>query len=124
MENPSNLHYSETHEWVDLQDNEVVIGITDFAQHSLGDITYVELPPVGTILEKDGEMGAVESVKAASDLYSPVEGTIIAVNEALNDQPEAINTSPYTAGWLIRVKLSAEPESLMSADEYEAFCNK
>lgn len=124
MNNPKELRYSETHEWVKIQNGEATIGITDFAQHSLGDITYVELPSEGTVLEKDSDMGAVESVKAASDLYSPVEGTIVAANEALNDQPEFINSSPYTEGWIIRVKLSAEPKGLMSAEEYETFCNK
>ena len=100
MNNPTNLLYAESHEWVRVEGDEAVLGITDHAQHSLGDITYVELPAVGDTLASGQEMGVVESVKAASDLYSPVQGEVVAVNEALNDTPELVNQSRMNrAGW-------------------------
>lgn len=113
------LLYSKTHEWVRVEDDIAVIGITDFAQEQLGDITYVELPAVGAVLEAGQEMGSVESVKAASELYSPVFGEVIEVNEDLDATPEKVNTDPYGEGWLIRVRLSAEPAGLLSPEEYE-----
>jgi glycine cleavage system H protein len=113
------LLYSKTHEWVRVEDDIAVIGITDFAQEQLGDITYVELPSVGAVLEAGQEMGSVESVKAASELYSPVFGEVIEVNEDLDATPEKVNTDPYGEGWLIRVRLSAEPAGLLSPEEYE-----
>ena len=99
--NPTNLLYSKSHEWVRLEGDEAVVGITHFAQESLGDITYVELPLVGDEVSEEGEFGSVESVKAASDLYSPVTGEVVAVNAALADHPELINQSPYGDGWLM-----------------------
>ena len=113
------LLYSRTHEWVRVEDDIAVIGITDFAQEQLGDITYVELPSVGAVLEAGQEMGSVESVKAASELYSPVFGEVVEVNEDLDATPEKVNTDPYGEGWLIRVRLSAEPAGLLSPEEYE-----
>jgi len=110
--------YTKTHEWVRLEGEEAVIGITAFAQEQLGDITYVDLPAVGTRLEQGAAMGSIESVKAASDLYSPVSGAVIAVNDALADKPELINQDPFGQGWLLRAKISAKPAGLMDAKDY------
>ncbi len=118
---PDDLMYTRTHEWVRIEDNEAVVGITDFAQDQLGDLTFIELPEVGDVLSSGNEMGTIESVKAASEIYSPVDGEVIAVNEELEDAPEMVNESPYDDGWLIRVALQRDPEDLLSADEYEAF---
>lgn len=120
--NPADLLYSKSHEWARLEGGEAVIGITAFAQESLGDITYVELPLVGDSLAVDQEFGSIESVKAASDLVSPVSGAVVGVNTALEDAPEKCNSDPYGEGWLIRVKLAGAPEGLMDAAAYEAFC--
>lgn len=116
----SELLYAPTHEWVRIEGSEAVIGITAFAQEQLGDITFVDLPSPGDKLSPKKEMGAVESVKAASDIYSPVEGEVIAVNEALIDTPEKINQDPYGEGWILRVRLSAQPTGLLDAAAYEA----
>ncbi|MFU2208694.1 glycine cleavage system protein GcvH [Solidesulfovibrio sp. C21] len=113
------LLYTKTHEWVRVEDEIAVIGITDFAQEQLGDITYVELPAVGTELEPGQEMGSVESVKAASELYSPVAGEVIEINGELDANPEKINADPFGEGWMLRVHLSAEPAGLLSPEEYE-----
>lgn len=114
------LLYSESHEWVKVDGDVAIIGITDFAQSEMGDITYVDLPGEGDEVEKDADFGALESVKASSELYSPVSGTVAAVNEALEDAPELINEDPY-ANWIIKVKISdtAELDSLLSAADYE-----
>ena len=114
------LSYAPTHEWLRVEGGEGVVGITHFAQEQLGDITFVDLPKVGTKLAKGQEMGAVESVKAASDIYSPADGEVIAVNEALANSPEIINQSPYEHGWMIRLKLSGAPEGLLDKAGYEA----
>lgn len=116
----SELLYAPSHEWVRIEGSEAVIGITAFAQEQLGDITFVDLPSPGDKLSPKKEMGAVESVKAASDIYSPVAGEVIAVNEALADTPEKINQDPYGEGWILRVRLSAQPEGLLNAAAYEA----
>lgn len=113
------LLYTKTHEWVRVEDSIAVIGITDFAQEQLGDITYVELPAVGAVLEAGQEMGSVESVKAASELFSPVSGEVVAVNEELEATPEKVNADPFGEGWMLRVRLSAEPAGLLSPEEYE-----
>ena len=115
------LYYSESHEWVKVEGDVAIIGITDFAQHAMGDLSYVDMPEVDDELEAGEEFGAVESVKAASDLISPVSGVVVEVNEALNDSPELVNSDPY-ANWIIKVKLSdpAEVESLMDAEAYKA----
>lgn len=118
MNIPADLLYSKTHEWLRIQDDEVVIGITHFAQEQLGDITFIDLPAEGDTLEPDQELGSVESVKAASELYSPVAGEVVAVNTELDTAPELVNQSPYTDGWMIRVKLSAKPEGLLDAAAY------
>ena len=113
------LLYTNTHEWVRVEDEIAVIGITDFAQEQLGDITYVELPAVGDVLEAGQEMGSVESVKAASELYCPVSGEVIEVNEELEGAPEKVNSDPFGEGWMLKVRLSAEPAGLLSPEEYE-----
>lgn len=121
---PDDLSYSRTHEWVRIEDNEALIGISHFAQEQLGDLTYVELPEVGDIISAGNEMGSVESVKAASEIYSPVDGEVIEVNEELDDTPELINESPYDDGWMLRVALHRDPEDLLSADDYQALLNE
>ncbi len=118
---PEELLYTDSHEWVrDEGDATVTIGITDYAQELLGDLVFVELPEIGDSLEQGGEAGVVESVKAASDIYSPVSGEVIEINEDLADAPETINEQPYDAGWIYKVKLTdaAELEALLNADAY------
>lgn len=114
------LLYAPTHEWARLEGSEAVVGISAFAQEQLGDLTFVELPRVGDTLTPGREMGSVESVKAASDLYSPVAGEVLAVNESLENSPEKINASPYSEGWMVRVRLSEQPKGLLDAAAYEA----
>ena len=117
------LKYSEEHEWVRMEsDGAAVVGITDFAAESLGDVVFVELPDVGAELTQFDKMGEIESVKAVSDLYSPVSGTVAARNEELLDSPELVNDSPYDGGWMLRVDISdnAELDKLMSHAEYQA----
>jgi glycine cleavage system H protein len=113
------LLYAASHEWVRIEASEAIIGITDFAQEQLGDLTYVELPQVGDALAPGKEMGSVESVKAASDLYSPIKGVVIAVNEALEGAPEKVNQDPYGEGWMVRASLDAQPDGLLDAAAYE-----
>lgn len=119
---PTDRMYDATHEWVKVEGDEALIGITDFAQSQLGDITYVDLPAAGDSIEAGAEFGSIESVKAASDLFSPVSGEVIAVNEELDDDPEIINGDPYEKGWMLRVKLSAQPTGLLSAADYDKSC--
>ncbi len=121
---PAELKYSKEHEWVRQEgDNVVTIGISDHAQEQLGDLVFVELPEVGSLLESGAECAVVESVKAASDIYMPISGEVIAVNEELADTPENINDAPYSDGWIFKVKLSdsSELDGLMDADGYNAF---
>ncbi|MDQ6900355.1 MAG: glycine cleavage system protein GcvH [Candidatus Dormibacteraeota bacterium] len=101
-------YYTETHEWIDLEGDVATIGITDFAQAQLGDVVFLELPPTGKALAKGDAFGVVESVKAASDLYAPVAGTVLEVNEALTDSPESVNQDPYGAGWLLKVRVEGD----------------
>ena len=117
------LLYSESHEWVKVEDGIAVIGITDFAQHEMGDLSYVDMPEVDDELEKGEEFGAVESVKAASDLFCPVSGTVVEINEELEDAPELLNQDAF-ANWIIKVKMNdpSELEGLMDAAAYEAMC--
>ena len=119
------LYYSESHEYLKVEGNIGVIGITDYAQHALGNVVYVDMPDVDDEVEAGAEFGAVESVKAASDLNSPVSGTVVEVNEALEDTTELINQDAY-ANWIIKVEMSdeSELENLMDATAYEAFCEK
>lgn len=118
---PSDLHYSKDHEWLRSTGDECVIGITAHAQDSLGDIVFVELPEMGRELAAGETLGVVESVKAVSDIFSPVAGTVVAINEALNDEPEAINQDPYEKGWIIKIKLTdpASIETMLDAAAYE-----
>lgn len=120
MNVPAELKYSEEHEWTRLEGNKVVIGITDFAQHELGDIVFVELPQVGDTLQFGEPFGSVESVKTVSELYAPVSGKVLEVNGSLEDAPEKVNSAPYGDGWMVVVELSdvAELDKLWSADKY------
>jgi glycine cleavage system H protein len=114
-------YYTETHEWVTVQDSLATLGITDYAQAQLGDVVFLELPRVGKLLEAGDSFGVVESVKAASDLYSPVAGTVTEVNESLNATPELVNRDPYGEGWLIRVQLNGDlGEGLLDEAGYKA----
>ncbi len=123
MELPEGLKYSKEHEWVLVEGHVAIIGITEYAQQELGDIVYVELPEVGEKIVKDDPFGAVESVKAVSDIYAPVSGTVIEVNDALPDSPETINDDPYGDGWMIKVEMSDKDDlkDLMSAEEYAEY---
>src|SRR5678815_4432706 len=114
---PDNFRYTKEHEWVSVEGDIGTIGITDHAQHELGDIVYVDLPKVGSHVEAGKSLGSVESVKAVSDIYSPVSGEVIAINESLSDAPEKLNSDPHGDAWLVKIRLSnhAEIESLMSA---------
>jgi glycine cleavage system H protein len=122
MSLPKELKYSEEHEWVKVEGNQVRIGITDFAQSELGDIVFVELPEVGDEIEADQPFGSVESVKTVSELYAPLSGKVVAINENLDDSPELVNESPYEKAWMITIELSDESEldKLMTAEQYEA----
>jgi glycine cleavage system H protein len=116
---PTNLKYAKSHEWVRAEaDGSVTVGITDYAQAALGDITFVQLPKVGTTLKQGDTFGVVESVKAASDLYAPVAGTVVAVNDVLNKAPETLNQDSYTAGWIMRLQNPGQNPELMEADGY------
>ncbi len=119
---PTDRLYHDSHEWAKIEGDEALVGITFFAQDQLGDITYVDLPAVGDTLEAGDEYGSIESVKAASDLFSPVSGEVIAVNEDLDADPEIVNGDPYEKGWMIRVKLSGQPTGLLSAADYDKSC--
>jgi glycine cleavage system H protein len=122
---PSELHYTATHEWIRVEeDHSVTIGITDHAQDLLGDIVFIELPEEGSTVAAKDELSVIESVKAASDIYAPVSGEIIAVNEGLADAPETVNSSPYEEGWICRILPSnpAELEELLDADTYAGMC--
>ncbi|MFD2189893.1 glycine cleavage system protein GcvH [Pistricoccus aurantiacus] len=118
---PANLRYTESHEWVlDNGDGTVTLGITDHAQQALGDVVFVELPEIGREMDAGDEFGVIESVKAASDLYAPLAGEVVEINEALEDSPETINESPYEDGWIAKLRLIDEDslEKLMDADAY------
>ena len=119
MNVPDNLLYCDTHEWVRVEGKKAVIGITDYAQEQLGDITYVDLPSVGAALSAGADMGAVESVKAASELYCPVSGKVTKVNADLDASPELANSDPYGAAWMIELELSEEPKGLLSPADYK-----
>lgn len=123
MEFPEGLKFSKEHEWVLVEDKTATIGITEFAQEELGDIVYVELPEVGEKVVKDDPFGAVESVKAVSDVYAPVSGTVLEINDLLPDNPETINDDPYGDGWMIRVEMTDmdDLKDLMSGEEYAEY---
>jgi glycine cleavage system H protein len=118
---PADLRYSKSDEWVRVEGDEVVIGITDYAQEQLGDIVYLELPQVGATFAPGASFGVIESVKASSALYAPVGGEVTAVNSALEKDQQPINSDPYGAGWLIRMRPSGEEEELMDAAAYTAY---
>ena len=120
---PEDLHYSKDHEWVRLEGDLAVVGITDYAQNSLGDVVYVELPKTSEQFAANESFGSVESVKAVSEMFSPVSGTVAEVNDILNDEPEKVNGDPYGEGWMIKVRMSSplEVDSLLTAAEYEDF---
>jgi len=119
---PTDLKYSKEHEWIKLEGDTAVIGITDYAQNELGDIVFVELPEVGQEAKKMEPFGTIEAVKAVSDLFSPVSGRVVEVNKALEDDPMAINRDAYGEGWMIKVEVSdpSEADELLSADDYQA----
>ena len=122
--NPADLNYSKEHEWVRMESADVaIVGITEFAQDSLGDVVFVELPEVESEVGQFEKMGEIESVKAVSDLYSPVGGSVVERNEALVDSPELVNDSPYDEGWMLRIAVAngSDLGKLMSASEYESF---
>lgn len=118
-----NLHYSKDHEWVAVNDGVATIGITDYAQHSLGDVVYVELPKVGDKLESHEAFGSVESVKAVSEIFTPIAGEVVEVNDGLNDTPEAVNTDPYGDAWMIKIKMNntGDADAMLTAAEYEEY---
>ncbi|WP_336002422.1 glycine cleavage system protein GcvH [Halorientalis halophila] len=121
FEIPDDCRFLESHEWARREDGTVRIGVSDFAQDELGDVVFVELPDEGTQVTKDADFGVVESIKAVSDLYAPVSGTVVGVNEDLVDAPELVNEDPYGDGWMLEVELDDESEldALLSPDEYE-----
>jgi len=121
MEIPKGLKYSKEHEWVITEDAVATVGITDHAQDQLGEIVYIELPSVGDKISKDDPFGVIESVKAVSDIYAPVSGTVVEVNEDLPESPEVVNEDPYGDGWLIKVKMNdpSDLDDLMDNQEYE-----
>jgi glycine cleavage system H protein len=121
MDAPPGLKYSKEHEWVSSEEEVATIGITDHAQEQLGEIVFIELPAVGDKISKDDPFGVIESVKAVSDIYAPVSGTVVAINEDLPESPETVNEDPYGDGWLIKIKINDEAEfdDLMDSAEYE-----
>src|SRR6266700_1314262 len=120
---PENLHYSKDHEWVGVDGEIATIGITDYAQHALGDVVYIDMPRAGDKLSPHEAFGSVESVKAVSEIFTPVAGEIVEVNDGLNDTPEAVNNDPYNAGWMIKIKMNnpLEADAMLSAVEYEEY---
>ena len=121
MSVPEELQYTRSHEWVRTEGDTATIGITDHAQDELGDIVFIELPEQGATLEAGDSFGTVESVKAVSDLYTPVGGEVVEVNEALDASPEKINEDPYGEGWIVKLRVSDEATGLLSASDYERF---
>ena len=120
---PSDYYYTKDHEWIKIDGETATIGISDFAQNQLGDIVYIELPEIGTLLEFHQSIGVIESVKAVSDIYSPISGEVIATNEKLNEVPETLNEDPHVKGWLIKLKVkdNSELEKLLTLSEYEKY---
>ncbi len=123
---PNDLKYTSTHEWVRIEDTVATVGITDYAQHQLGDIVFVELPEVGMLFEKGSNAAEIESVKAVGDLIMPLSGEIIGINDKLADNPELVNSSPFGDGWMIRIKFSHQDErdGLLSTEEYKQIIQK
>jgi glycine cleavage system H protein len=123
MEFPEGLKYSREHEWVRVEGNTVLVGVTDYAQSELGDVVFVELPEVGAEVEGNNPFGVVESVKAVSDLYAPVTGTVSEINAQLEDEPDLVNNHPYDDGWIIKIEMkdASELNDLLNTDEYKTF---
>lgn len=123
---PKNLKYSKTHEWINVEGEIATVGITDYAQSELSDMVFLELPKVGTRVQKDNSMGTIEAVKAVSDLYAPLSGEILEVNSDLERSPDLVNKDCYGKGWMVKIKLSdlSELDSLISAEEYEELIGK
>ena len=115
---PENLQYTKEHEWVSVDASTYTMGITDYAQGALGDIVYVQLPKVGEIVNSGKVCGEVESTKSVSEIYAPVSGTVVAINESLANTPESINSDPYGDGWLVKIEVSTTPSDLLSAKDY------
>jgi glycine cleavage system H protein len=122
---PENLYYSKDHEWVLVEGETATIGITDHAQHSLGDVVYVDLPSVGDSFDAHAPFGSVESVKAVSEVFTPVGGEILEANDGLNDSPEIVNSDPYGQAWMVKIKMSTPGEAgkLMNASQYQEYLN-
>jgi glycine cleavage system H protein len=122
---PENLRYSKDHEWVAVDGDNATIGITDYAQQQLGDVVYVELPKAGETFTEHEAFGSVESVKAVSEIFTPISGEVTEVNDGLNDTPEVVNADPYDGGWMVKLKMSntGEVDALLSAAEYEEYLN-
>ncbi len=120
---PKDLRYTTEHEWVRVEDDIAVLGVTDFAQKELGEVVFVELPEVGHVFDAGDEIGTIESVKAVAEVFSPLAGEIVEINESLKDDPELINEDPHGDGWLVKIKYSASSDfdDLMDAEEYEEF---
>ena len=123
MENPSDLKYSKDHEWVKVEEDIAIVGVTDFAQKQLTDIVFVELPEKGKKVERNKPMAVIESVKSVSDIFSPLTGEVIEINEKLKDNPDTINKEPYGEGWIAKIKIENKDElnNLMSSEDYERF---
>jgi glycine cleavage system H protein len=121
MSNPNDLLYSKSHEWLRVEGDTVVVGITNYAQDQLGEVVFVELPDVGDSVEADSEMGTLESVKAVSELVAPINGEVAEVNERLEDEPNLVNSAPFGDGWLVKINGSVEGIDLMDAEGYTAF---
>ncbi|HTK38355.1 MAG TPA: glycine cleavage system protein GcvH [Pyrinomonadaceae bacterium] len=120
---PENLRYSKDHEWIKVESDEATIGITDWAQNSLGDVVYVDMPRVGDSFGTHEAFGSVESVKAVSEIFTPVAGKVTAVNDGLNDTPEVVNSDPYGDGWMVKIKMDnpGEADAMLSAEEYDEY---
>lgn len=120
---PTDRQYSKDHEWIQVEGDVCTLGITQYAQDELGEVVFVELPEVGQSYDAEEEIGTIESVKAVAEVFSPVTGEILEVNEVLENEPELVNSSPHDGGWLVKMKLAGDglPDGLMSADEYQAF---
>ena len=124
--NPSDCLYTREHEWVRLENDLCIVGITDFAQRELGEVVFVELPEVGQVFDAHDELGTIESVKAVAEVFTPVAGEVVEINDALTDDPELVNDDPYGEGWLVKIKFSSasDLEDLMNAEEYDDYVAK
>jgi len=121
---PENLKYTKDHEWAKIEGDFITVGITDFAQSELGDIIFVEYPEIGQEVSAGDPFGTIEAVKTVADLFSPVDGTILAVNDEIEDAPDAVNTDPYGRGWLVKISVDSMGDELMTADHYKEFVSQ